>query len=164
MALDAFLKIEGEDIEGESVVKGHTKELQLHANSISAHNTGSRHSATGGGTGKGEAGDMALSMDMDKAAPRLFQACISGEHFKKATLFVRKAAGTEEPVTYMTFVMNDILISSYQQSASSGAETSQVSFTINFASYEFTYTPQAKEGTPSGDVVAGWDIAKGEKV
>jgi type VI secretion system secreted protein Hcp len=164
MALDAFLKIEEPAIDGESTVKGQEKQFQLSSFSFSASNSGSRHSATGGGTGKGDPSDLMCTMDVDKSSPKLYQACLSGVHIKKATLFVRKAAGTEAPVTYMTVVMNDGLISSFSQSAATGNETSQVSFSVNFASVLYTYTPQEAEGTPGGDVVAGWDIAKGEKM
>lgn len=163
MPLDSFVKIEGEDVEGECTVKGHEKQLQLESFSFGASNSGSRHSATGGGVGKGSVMDLMCSMNMDKASPLLMKACAAGDHFDKATLFARKAGG-DEPVTYMEIEMKDILISSFQTGASTGAETSMVNFSLNFATISFIYRPQKADGTPDADVTQGWDIAKGEKL
>ena len=49
MPLDAFLKFEGEPIDGESQQKGHDKELELESFSFGASNGGTMHTATGGG-------------------------------------------------------------------------------------------------------------------
>lgn len=162
MAIDAFLKFEGKEVPGESVVKGHEGELQIQSFSFGAHNAGSRHTATGGGVGKGDAGDLSVMMNTDKSGPPLWLACMSGEHFDKATLFVRKAGG-EEPVTYMEFKMEHILISSYQTGGSSGGDTMD-SMSLNFSKMEYTYRPQSATGTAEPDVTQGWDIAVGEKM
>jgi type VI secretion system secreted protein Hcp len=162
MAIDAFLKFEGKDIPGESVVKGHEGELEIQSFSFSASNPGSRHSATGGGVGKGEPGDMVLTHFSDKSGPMLLLCCCSGEHIPKATLYVRKAGG-EEAVTYMEIEMTDILISSYSTGGASGGETMD-SFSLNFAKINFIYRPQSRTGEAEPDVTQGWDIAAGEKV
>lgn len=163
MSIDAFLKIEGQDVDGECTVEGHEKELQIQSYSLGAMNTGSRHMATGGGAGKGDMHDPSFTMYTDKSAPRLFVACLSGEHFDKATLVVRNAGG-DQAVDFMKVEMKDIIISSYSSSGSNGSDRSMDSFGINAAEITVTYTPQEEAGTPGADVVHGWNIAQGKKV
>lgn len=161
MALDAFLKIEGKEVEGSSVVTGHEGELQLLGFGISVHNSGSRHTSTGGGQGKGEHGDLSFQMELDKSSPLLHNGCMSGDHFDKATLIVLKAAG-DEKLKYIEFKMEKVLVSSFSWSGG-GGDTIMASGSLNFAKYEFVYTPQAAEGTGEGDITQGYDIAVGEK-
>lgn len=162
MSIDAFLKFEGKEIPGESRQKEHEGQLEIQSFSFGAHNGGSRHTGTGGGVGKGDAGDLSCMMKSDKAGPLLLLACLSGEHFDKATLYVRKAGG-DEPVTYMEVEMEHILVSSYQTGGSAGGETMD-SFSLNFATINFIYRPQSQTGTPEADVTQGWDLGAGAKL
>jgi type VI secretion system secreted protein Hcp len=164
MAIDAHLKIEGAfEIKGESTVKGHEGEIQLLSYSFGASNPGSRHEATGGGTEKGNFGDMSFMVKTSKATPLLFLAVASGKHIDKATLYVSKAGG-DDPVIYLEVEMTDCLISSWQSSGSDGGDSGMESFSLNFAEVKVTYRGQKADGTPEADVTQGWKIAVGEKV
>jgi type VI secretion system secreted protein Hcp len=164
MAIDAHLKIEGAfEIKGESKVKGHEDEIQLLSYSFGASNPGSRHESTGGGTEKGNFGDMSFMVKTSKATPLLFLAVASGKHIDKATLYVSKAGG-DEPVVYLEVQMTDCLISSWQTSGSEGGDSGMDSFSINFAEINVIYRGQKADGTPEADVTQGWKIAAGEKV
>jgi len=161
MSLDAYIKFEGPEVEGESVVEKHDKELQISSFSFSAHNSGSRHTATGGGTGKGDASDLMISMDGDKSAPSLYWHCISGTHFDKVTLTVRKVTGgDEDPMDYQIFTMKQCFISSYSEGASNGSETLGVQFSINFAEFDLEHKPQETKGTPGGGITKSYNFAK----
>src|SRR6059058_3336371 len=88
-AVDYFLKIEG--IEGESHDSKHKGEIDLQSWSWSEHQTGAHAGGGGGGAGKVHMDDFHFTMHLNKASPKLFLACATGEHIKKATLVCRKA-------------------------------------------------------------------------
>jgi type VI secretion system secreted protein Hcp len=162
MAIDAFLKFEGgnPEIKGESVVPGHTEELQIQSFSYSVSNSSSRHLATGGGVGKANHGDMSFMMFTDKSTTTLFASVSLGSHIDKATLVVRKAGGTE-PVDYLKYEMEKCVITSWSTSGANGSEQATDSFSINFAKLTIIYTPQAEGGSGEGEVTQAINIAEG---
>jgi type VI secretion system secreted protein Hcp len=161
MSIDAFLKFEGPEVEGESVVKGHDKELQVHSASFSAHNVGTRRTAKGAGAGKGDASDLNFSMDGDKTAVSLYDHCVQGTHFDKVTLFLRKVTGAgEEPMTFFEYQMKQAFISQFSMGAANGSETPSIQFAINCAEYEVTWTPQEDKGTPGGGITKKYNFAE----
>lgn len=160
MALNAFLKIDG--IDGSSVVPDHQNELQLLGFGVSVHNSGSRHTATGGGQGKGDHGDLSFQYELDKAGPNLHNASMAGDHIGEITLYVLKAAG-DEALKYVEFKMKNCLISSFSWSGG-GGDSIMASGSINFAEYSYVYTPQAAEGGGDGDITQGYHIAEAHKV
>ena len=118
MALvDYFLKLDG--IDGESTQKGHEKEIELMSWSFGAQNTGTSVSHGGGGAGKVSMQDFHFVMNVNKASPKLFLACASGEHIKKATLVCRKAGKTQQE--YLKWTFSDFIVASYHTGGSHGA-------------------------------------------
>jgi type VI secretion system secreted protein Hcp len=160
-AVDYFLKIEG--IEGESSDSKHKGEIDLHSWSWSEHQTGAHAAGGGGGAGKVSMADFHFTMNVNNATPKLMLACATGEHIKKATLVCRKAG--KEQQEYLTIVMSDLLISSYQTGGSAGSSVvplDQVS--LNFAKIEVEYKPQNADGTLGAAVKAGYDLKSNKKV
>ena len=162
MALfDAFLKIEG--IEGESLQKGHEKEIELSSFSWGEQNTGSFAGNLGGGSGKVSMQDFHYSVPINKSSPKLFLACATGEHIKGATLTIRKAGKTQQE--FLKWKFTDLLISSYHTGGSGGADVlpmDQVSF--NFTKIEVSYAPQKQDGSLDASIPAGYDLKAGQKV
>jgi len=160
MALvDYFLKIEG--IDGESQDAKHKNEIQLESFSFGATQTGTHSFGGGGGAGKVQLQDFHFVSNVNKASPKLFLACASGEHIKSATLVCRKAGKDQQE--YLKIKLSDLLISSVQASGSpNGAIIPQEQVTINFAKIEFEYKEQKPDGSLGGSVKAGWD-AKANK-
>ena len=166
MAVDSFLKIEGEDVEGESVVEGHERQASARELQRSAlTNAGSRHTATGGGVGKGNVSDMSfIDEHWTSRRPLLMAACAAGEHFDKATLFVRKAGG-EAPVTYMEIEMKDILDLVLPDRRLERRRDEHGERLAELR--EDQVHLQAAEGglaRPDAEVTQGWDIAVGKKM
>lgn len=159
MAVNILLRIEGPKVEGESVIKGHEKDIDVQSWGWGMTQSGSMHVATGGGTGKVSVQDIHLSKKVDKASPVLMKHCCSGEHFDKATLFVYKAGG-DKAVDYMTIKMEKVLISSVTHGGHGGDDTINESISLNFSKYELEYKPQTEKGAPSAGVIQKWDIAK----
>jgi type VI secretion system secreted protein Hcp len=161
MPTDYFLKIDG--IPGESQDHKHKDEIELSSFSWGETNAGSFAAGGGGGAGKVSMQDFHFVMNVNKASPKLFLACATGQHIKEATLVARKAGGDQQEFLKWTF--NDLLVSSYQHGGSSGSDalpTDQVS--LNFAKVKVEYKPQNKDGTLGGAIPAGYDLKANKKL
>lgn len=146
-ATDFFLKIEG--VEGESTDAKHPGTIEIESFSWGVSNAGTTATTAGGaggGAGKVVFQDIHFTTRVNKASPILMFGCATGEHFKKATLFVRKA-GTEQQ-DYYKVTLEDCLVSSYQSGGSSGADALPIDqFSLNFFRITFSYTPQNADGS-----------------
>lgn len=160
-AVDYFLKIEG--IDGESGDSKHKGDIQLESFSWGETNHGSHSAGGGGGAGKVSMQDFHFVMTVNKSSPKLFLACATGEHIKKAVLICRKAG--KEQQEFLKVTMSDVLVSSYQTGGSGHSDvvpTDQVS--INFAKIEWEYKEQKSDGTLGAPVKAGYDLKQGKNV
>ena len=120
-------------------------------------NPGSRSSGGGGGSGKAVFQDLHFTTRVNKSSPLLFKRAATGEHIKKATLFVRKSGGNQDD--YMTIKLQDILVSSYKTAPDEDFDevpTDQVS--LNFTKIEFDYKPQLSNGALGAPIHGGWDL------
>lgn len=159
-AVDYFLKIKG--VEGDATAEGHTSEIQVESWSWGETNSGSAGAGPGQGTGKVSMMDFHFVMKANKATPKLFLACATGDHFTDATLACRKAGQKQQD--YMTIKMTDVLISSYQTGGSHGEILPVDQISLNFAKIEMEYKPQKADGSLGSAINAGWDLAKVAKV
>jgi type VI secretion system secreted protein Hcp len=158
MAVDMFLKIKG--IQGESKDDKHKDEIDVLSWSWGETQTGTFAAGGGGGAGKVAMQDFHFVMKVNKASPKLLQACATGSHIGDVTLVCRKAGG-KEGQEFIKVVFADCLVSSYQTGASSGGDeipTEQIS--LNFAEIKYDYRAQKADGTLDGPVSAGYNIQK----
>ena len=156
MAVDVFLKING--IPGESADSKHKGEIDVLSYSWGLTQTGTMSYGGGGGAGVANFGDFSFMMRMNKATPKLMQACANGTHIPDAILTCRKAGDKQQE--YMSYKFYDLLISSYQTSASSEEPTESISF--NFSKMEMEYKEQDAKGNLGGSTAFKYDI-KGKK-
>jgi len=156
MAIDAFLKIEG--VTGESVVKGMEGQIDVRSWKWGASQSGTMHTATGGGSGKADVQDLSFSHYVDKASPTLLQFCCSGKHFTKATLTLRKAGDT--PLNYLVITLENVLISGVSMGGGQGQERLSEDVKLNFSKFSYSYQPQDATGAKSGGAITtNFDIA-----
>jgi type VI secretion system secreted protein Hcp len=157
-AVDYFLKIDG--IQGESHDHKHKDEIQLDSWSWGETQSGSMSAGGGGGAGKVQMQDFHFSMQVNKASPKLWLACATGEHIKSALLTCRKAG--KDAQEYLTYKFTDLLISSYQTGGSKGEvlPTDQISF--NYTQIEMEYKEQKADGTLGGGIKAKYDLKVGK--
>jgi type VI secretion system secreted protein Hcp len=158
--VDYFLKIDG--IEGESEDHKFKDQIQLESWSWGETNSGSSHAGGGSGAGKVSMQDFHFVMKMNKASPKLFLACASGEHLKQSVLTCRKAGKDQQAFFQVT--MTDALVSSYQTGGSAHGDvvpTDQIS--LNFSKIEFDYKMQTTTGALSAGAKAGWDLKANKK-
>lgn len=152
MAVDVFLKING--IPGESADSKHKGEIDVLSYSFGQTQTGTMSYGGGGGAGKVQFQDFHFMMRMSKATPKLMQACANGTHVKDAILTCRKAGDKQQE--YMVYKFYDLLISSYQTSASSEEPMESVSF--NFSKMEMEYKEQDSKGNLGGSTMFKYNI------
>jgi type VI secretion system secreted protein Hcp len=161
MASDYLLEIDG--VKGESGDAKHKETIEIESFSWGATNQGAHSGGSGGGAGKVSFQDMHFTTRVNKASPLLLLSVASGEHIKKAVLFVRKAG--KEQQEYYTVTMEDLLVSSWQSGGSEGSNALPVDqFSLNFTKVKFEYKPQDAKGGLGSAIAAGWDVKKNVKV
>lgn len=160
MAVDMFIKIG--DVKGESADDKHKGEIDVLAWSWGASNSGTMHSGGGGGAGKANVQDLSYTKYIDSSSHALLGACIKGDHFKEATLVVRKAGG--KAVEYLKITLSDVLVSSMSTGGSGGEERLTENVTLNFAKFKFGYTPQDDKGAGGAVKEFGYDIKANKPV
>lgn len=100
----------------------------------------------------------------DKASPKLFLACASGQHFKSAKVVFRrmgKAATAGQPSAleeFFEWTFGDVLVSSYQNGGSDQVSASE-SVSFSPASVSLNYFIM-KNGQRTSGVMSGFDIRK----
>jgi type VI secretion system Hcp family effector len=89
-----FLDLPG--IQGESTAKGHEKQIQLTSVSV-------------GAAQKVKKGEIVVGKHYDKSSVHLFNALVTGQHFKKATIFfAKKSKG--QLADYLVFKMSNVIV------------------------------------------------------
>jgi type VI secretion system secreted protein Hcp len=160
MAVDMFLKLDG--IKGESKDSKHKDEIHIETFSWGLSQHGTMGVGGGGGAGKVDIHDIAVTKYLDKSSPELMLACCSGKHIPTGLVTVRKAG--EHPLEYLKIKLTDILVSSVQN-AGAGSENLTETLSLNFAKFEVAYQQQGADGKPEGGpIMMGWDVKQNVKV
>ena len=161
MASDYLLEIDGN--KGESNDAKHPGTIEVDSFRWGETNAGSHGAGGGGGAGKVNFQDLHFTTSVNKSSPLLALACATGQHIKKAVLFVRKQGGDQQE--FYTITLEDLLVSSYQSGGHSGSNAlpaDQVS--LNFAKIKFEYRPQKPDGSLDSAVSAGYDLKANKKL
>lgn len=159
MAVDMFVKIA--NVDGESKDKKHAKEIDILAWSWGMSNSGNAHVGGGAGAGKVNVQDVSFTKYVDSATPKLMLACCNGSHYSEVNLTVRKSGGTA--VEYIKLKLEEVIISQVSTGGSGGEDRLTENVTLNFAKFNFTYTPQDDKGAAGTAIPASWDIAANDK-
>jgi len=162
MASDYLLELDG--IKGESSDSKHKGTIDIESFSWGVSQPASATAGRGGsGGGKAVFQDIHFTTKLSSASPQLFLTCATGQHIKKAVLFVRKSGGDQQE--YYKVTLEDLLVSSYEQSGGGGEDTAPTdSFSLNFARIELEYSPPRADGSTDAPVKAGYDISANKKV
>jgi type VI secretion system secreted protein Hcp len=160
MAFDSFLLIDG--IPGESTDAAHGEWIELLSFSFGGSQPTSGSISSGGGrtSGRVDLGPLTAAKPLDKASPKLFQACCNGTHIPSITLEVCRSDGSK--VLYYKVELEDSTVSDYQMVGAAKGDgatplpVDQISF--NYAKITVTYTEtDHKTGAPKGDVAMFWN-------
>lgn len=156
MAQDIYLDVDG--IEGESTDSEYNGVINVLAFSWGVSQSGTTHMGTGGGAGKCDVQDLSVSKYIDKATPNLVLGTMTGKHYPTATLYVRKAG--EVPLTYLTIIMESVIITSVSTGGSGGEDRLTENVTFNFGKVTVMYSPQLADGTGDAVIEVGYNIAE----
>ncbi|MDH5545249.1 MAG: type VI secretion system tube protein Hcp [Gammaproteobacteria bacterium] len=155
-----YLQYEG--IEGTVSSKGHEGWIQLDSMQFGC---GRAISTSIGGTADREAtkpsiSEISVTKLLDKSSPLLFNEATVGKA-KKATIHLCKT-GTSEIETYMSYELDDCMISGY--SMSTGGDRPNESLSLNFAKIVTKYTPFNEKGDAGSPIPAGYNLIEGTKI
>jgi type VI secretion system secreted protein Hcp len=155
VAVQYFLRVDG--IPGESKDAAHKGEIDVLSFAWGLTNSGGAAPGGGAGAGKASFQDLHVVKPVDKASPKLFEACASGQHIKEVVLTGRRTG--KKQLEFLSYKLSNVVITSYQIGGSAPeAPTDQVS--LNSGKIEMEYRPAGAEPA----VRAGWDVAAGRKV
>lgn len=165
MAFDAFLKIEG--IPGESTDDKHKEWIEILSYNFSVMQRPSGSASTSGGASSERANfsDFNIVKALDKASPKLFEACATGRHIPTVTLELCRAGG--DKLKYMEYKLSNVIISMNRPGGTSHADETlpleEISF--NYGKIELAYTHQNRaDGSGGGQIAAGWNLESNKKV
>jgi type VI secretion system secreted protein Hcp len=159
MAVDMFIKIGS--LKGESKDKTYKDWIDVLSWSWGMSQQGSFHMGGGGGAGKVNVHDLAITKPVDMCSTELMGRVATGKHFPDATLVARKAG--DKPLVYLTIKMTDVIITSWQSGAGGGDLTTE-NVTLNFSKFDVKYTGQEATGAGGKQPEFKFDISQNTEV
>lgn len=153
MASDIFAKIG--DIKGESLDVKHKGEIEVLSFSWGVTNAGVKGPGGGGGAGKATFQDLSIVHNIDKASPKLLEACATGAHLKEGTITQRKAGKGQQE--FLIIKMNDIVITGVALSAA-GDQLGSETVSLAFAKVALEYKPQKPDGSLDTGIHFKYDL------
>ncbi|HTO69760.1 MAG TPA: type VI secretion system tube protein Hcp [Myxococcota bacterium] len=159
MPADFYLKLG--DVQGDSTVSGHEKQIELMSVSLgTSMPVGSRSSGGSATVGKVNISDVSLTKQTDSSSTALFLASCQGTHYDEATISINRPDGQGNLVEYALWTLSDVVVSSYAHSAA-GSDMPMESISLNFGAITLTYTPtDPATGAAQGSLTAGWDVGQ----
>ena len=160
--MPVYLELEG--IEGNVTTQGYEKQIELDTFSWGV---GRGISMITGRTANREVSspsisEVTVSKSMCKATPLLVQEAVIGTKGKKAIIhLVRTGGDTLEE--YMTYTLENCLISSYSVSGGSDGEAGET-LAFSFTSIETAYAEAGKDNLKGGQGRFGYSVEKGKKL
>jgi type VI secretion system secreted protein Hcp len=149
-SVDYYLKIDG--VDGESTARGFEGWIEIESFYWGATQT-AVVGGGGGGAGKVVVSDFTLVKRVDKASPRLFQACVTGLHASSAVLAAKRG---DTNATYLKYQLTDVLVSSFRDAGTAG-EPPLEEISLNFTRIEFSYAPTLPSGQLGQPITATYD-------
>jgi type VI secretion system secreted protein Hcp len=173
-AFDIFLKLDG--IDGESVTKGHAKEIEVVSYDQSIDLTVISSGGGGGGAGKATFSGVRFRKLLDTASIPIALACASGRHIANARFAFRRPSPAMD---FYGVTLEDVLVTHAGQCASTDAQ-SPLRFetlaksppdaalleevTLHFAKIRWEYRPMSPKGTALPPITGGWDVKANTKL
>ncbi|NOY76009.1 MAG: type VI secretion system tube protein Hcp [Kiritimatiellaeota bacterium] len=168
MALDAFIQIEG--IEGESTDDKHKNWIEVDSYCLGAKQASSGKVSTGGSmtASRTELKPFTFTHVIDKATPKLQEACTKGSNLKKVTFEVCRASAGGQTVFFQVTMINVTLIRAELAGTPnadpvgdsilpSGTELPTEEIELLPMKITWKYTETKKDGAKGGSIEANWD-------
>lgn len=147
-----FLNVDG--IKGESTDAKHKDEIEVISYSWGVSQTAGLIFGGGAGAGKAKFNEFVITKKLDKSSPKLMLTVATGKHIKRVVITLRKAG--EKPLEYLKITLEDVLVSSFNESSNGELPTESLSF--NYGKIKYEYFPQKPDGTLDAAVKAEFDL------
>ena len=148
-AIDAYLFLDG--IPGESTAAGFVDQIVIDSFSMGVANAGGA---------RAQLSDLNLMHALDKASPLLMLKCAQGATIPSAVLTVRTITSSGKPVPFYVIRLTNVKVTSVQVSgATGGAARPSESFSLNYETIEWEYTPITPTGSTLPVVTTRWNLA-----
>ena len=153
-----YLQLDG--VDGECQDDGYQDHLDIQSFSWGATNSSSYSSGAGPGVGTGQVHNMSFSKFMCQGSPKLLERVIKGWPCDTGKLILCKRNSQDGTVLeYYTVDMEKVLITSYQISASGGAQLPMESFSLDFVVVKPNYVKQGDDGSAKDNHGFEWNVS-----
>lgn len=158
----AFAKYDG--IDGEATDPNHDKWIDVLSIDWGAHKPGGGATGQSRRRGAAVAEDMRITIEYEKAAPKLLEKLNRGEVIPKLEIELTATYGGAR-ATYLKYELKNVQVTSYDVNASGNDEAGPPTVVIsnNFEELKVTYTEFDNEGSSRGNVETTWKVEKGAK-
>lgn len=160
MPSNVFAKYDG--VDGESKDTKHDKWIDVLSLDWGSHKPGGGMTGQSRRRGAAVVEDMSLTMEFEKAAPKLQEKMLKGQVIPKLEIeCVATYGGARE--TYLKFELKNVMVTSFQFSGAGNDESPPtVVIANNFEEVKTTYTEYDDEGNSAGNVETEFKVEKGE--
>jgi type VI secretion system Hcp family effector len=147
--------------DGESVVKGKEKWVELDSFGFGIEAETSWTKGGGASVGKPSPGKLIIEKNLDTASNVIYGYISTGKPFAKVEFQAQKANGKGVPETYLTFTMEGVFVTSVQNKVGTdGIARETLSFV--YRTIKMEYKPKdAKSGELGAPKTFTWDIPPG---
>jgi len=156
-----FAKYDG--VDGESKDSNHDKWIDVLSVDWGVHKPGG--GATGQTRRRGAAvvDDMTLTIEYEKAAPKLQEKCLKGEIIPKLEVECTATYGGARE-TYLKYELKNVMVTAIQVNASGNDEAGPPTVVMqnNFEEIKVTYTEFDDEGSSKGNVETEFKVEKAQ--
>ena len=155
----AYMKYDG--IDGESQEANHIKWIDVLSFDWGIHRREPGQTGQSRSRGAAVVEDLTLTMAYEKAAPKLQEKCLEGEVIPKLEIEFT-ALSRRARATYLKYEFKNVMITSFQTSASGTDESGPPTVVIgnNFEEVKVTYTEFDREGKSKGNVETKFKVEK----
>lgn len=170
MAFDAFMTLEvnsGTEVKGETQDavykdKGAFEVLSFEIGAENNINIGSISS--GGGAGKATFKELTVTKKTDLASCALFSNLCQGEHFKSATLDLRRSGGSAgaSGKPFLKWKFSFVMVQDISWSGSDGDDICEETLVLQYGAMKVDYISQKADGTDGDAKDASWSRIKNE--
>lgn len=159
IAAPVLMQLELVGVSGDSADSKHPGTIDVQSFSFGVQQVAT--SVSGGGAGKASFSNLSVTKWVDKSTPALFVNCASGQHFSKATLYMRPNNSTND---MYKVILQDVVITSVSNGAAVGGDRPSESLSLSYAKIQWFYQALDANGRLSGAaVVTGWDVTANKR-
>jgi type VI secretion system secreted protein Hcp len=162
MAVEIFMRLDGIQGEAPDPHGTHADSIQVVSWTWGMTQTGTAREGDAVGVVKANVHDLSFTKNVDFATPELMSHCCHGRPIHKALLTCRRAGPRDgaPPLEYMRIEFDDCLITSVSTGGGGAEGKLTEHVTLNFQSYQVTYTKQGHDDAPGASSRGEYRIAR----